>query len=35
MLTKSMSHEGPFKPSCISRSKDFTPIVYKEEGQGK
>ena len=34
-VSKSASHEGPFKPSCASRNKRFTPVVYKEEGSGE
>lgn len=34
-LNLTISHDTPFKPSCISPGKNFTPIVYKEEGKGK
>lgn len=30
-----IQHDTPFKPSCISPGKSFTPLVYKEEGSGK
>lgn len=29
VMTRSASHEGPFKPSCRSLNKAFTPVVYK------
>jgi hypothetical protein len=31
----STAHEAPFKPSCFSPGKDFTRLVYVEEGEGK
>lgn len=34
-LGKSASHEGPFKPSCISKADLFKPVSYLEEGKGK
>jgi hypothetical protein len=34
-LQMSVSHDGAFRPSCTSPGKDFTPVIYKEEGKGK
>jgi hypothetical protein len=32
---KMVDHEAPFRPSCTSPGKPFTPVVYKEEGIGR
>lgn len=32
---KIVDHEAPFRPSCTSPGKPFTPVVYKEEGIDK
>lgn len=29
------SHEGAFKPTCISKAETFTSVKYVEEGQGR
>ena len=29
------SHDGPFKPSCASSNKRFTPVMYQEEGAAR
>ena len=28
-LKKVVSHDGPFKPSCASKNKRFTPVMYQ------